>query len=90
MELVSAKWEGFGLLLGLRVNQLRAWRQENMGDISMCWNRVMEHWLDGGSADYPPTWEGLYTLLTDAECAGVAKNMKAAVECRRLSLGLPR
>ena len=77
---VSAEWQGFGLLLGLGMNQLRVWRQERLGDVTMCWNLVMEHWLKGDSADYPPSWEGLYTLLQDMEFSTQAREMKEAVE----------
>ena len=28
----------------------------------------MQHWLDEGSEeDYPPTWEGLYTVVEDTQ-----------------------
>ena len=40
----------------------------------------MEHWLTGESVDYPPTWEGMYTMLEDAELAQVAMSLKEAVE----------
>ena len=41
----------------------------------------MEHWLNGAGKDcYPPTWEGLYTLLEDAQCSQVAEELKKAVE----------
>ena len=76
---VSAKWEDFGLVLGLDINQLEVWRQESLGSVSVCWNRVMDHWLRGGSAQYPPTWEGLYTLLNDMEYVRDAKELRKAV-----------
>ena len=77
---VSADWHDFGLLLGLKLKQLDAWDAQYRGDVRMCWNKVMEHWLtEGGSRDYPATWEGLYTLLKDLNFTKVAEILKRAV-----------
>ena len=67
------------MLLGLTPSQLNAINGQYRGDAGLCWNEVMDHWLDGGSAHYPPTWEGLYTLLEDMELAHVAADLKEAV-----------
>ena len=46
----------------------------------MCIRRITKHWLDGGGAsEYPVTWDGLYSLLEDAECAEIAKQLRKAV-----------
>ena len=46
----------------------------------MCLLKVIQHWLDGGGAsEYPITWVGLYSLLEDAECAEIAKELRKAV-----------
>ena len=43
--------------------------------------KVMEHWLaEGGTPDYPATWEGLYELLEDVEYAEVAEELKRIVQ----------
>lgn len=71
----------FGRLLGLSTNQLRTWERQNLGSMVMCWVEVMEHWLtEGGTHDYPATWEGLYTLLNDSERSVVARDLKRAVD----------
>ena len=47
----------------------------------MCWTKVMQHWLNGVGKDrYPPTWEGLYMLLEDAEYPQVAEDLKKVVD----------
>ena len=77
---VSAKWYEFGMLLGFKLNQLDAWDTEYLKNASRCWNRVMDQWLtQGGSHDYPATWEGLYTLLRDTGFASTARKLKNAV-----------
>ena len=80
---VSAKWRDFGILLGLDVNQLDGFDSQYRGNPTSCWNRVMEHWLAGeGGCDYLPTWEGLYTLLNDADFSSVAAELEKAVTGR--------
>ena len=77
---VAAKWRDFGIQLGLTMSQLDSWDEQYRGNASTCWNKLMEHWLNGeGSRDYPPTWEGLYTLLQDGECANFAIALRKAV-----------
>ena len=77
---VSTKWREFGVLLSLELDKLDGFDGHYRGNPTSCWNRVMEHWLNGGGGcDYPPTWEGLYTLLNDLELSAVAKEMENAV-----------
>lgn len=41
----------------------------------------MEYWLNGVGKDrYPPTWEGLYMLLEDAQYEQVAEELKKTVD----------
>ena len=82
MDRVSASWKYFGLLLKLEINVLKAWDNLDRGDANMCWARVMEHWLthEGNHGDYPPSWEGLYALLNDAEYSVVAEELRKAVD----------
>ena len=80
VDRVSSKWKQFGLLLGLEPNQLDALKLDNPGQTAMCWNIVMEHWRKGDSVQYPPTWEGLYTLLEDMEFSRFADELKEAVD----------
>lgn len=76
---VSSEWKAFGNLLEIPPDKLAAWERE-IGDSTECWRRVMHHWLAaGGTHDYPTTWEGVYELLEDINCAGVAKKLKEAV-----------
>ena len=76
---VSARWQDFGILLGLESNQLEIWRHECK--VNKCWIKVMDHWLkqSNSRSDYPPTWDGLYTLLDDVELSGVADKLKEVV-----------
>ncbi len=76
---VSRKWESFGILLGIPYNELEVWKDDSRSS-DQRWLRVMQHWLDGkGPPDYPPTWDGLYLLLQDVECAQVAEELRKAV-----------
>ena len=77
---VGAKWREFGIRLGLTMSQLDAWDDQYRGSAGVCWNKLMAHWLDeGGTSDYPPTWEGLYTLLQDGEYSKTASQLRRAV-----------
>ena len=69
-----------GTLLDFEVDQLDAWDTQYRVDANMCLLRVIQHWLDGGSeSEYPVTWDGFYSLLEDAECAEIAKELRKAV-----------
>ena len=82
-----SKWRQLGILLGLGDDgQLDVWDSQYRGDAAQCCEKVMQRWLEGGSEgeeeeeeDYPATWEGLYTLLDDAELTEVAVKLKEAV-----------
>ena len=78
---VMSKWKQLGTLLGLSDGgELDGWDSQYRGDAAECCMKVMQHWLGGGSEeDYPPTWEGLCTLLEDAELTEVAVKLKEAV-----------
>ena len=77
---VGAKWYDFGMLLGLNLSQLNSWNVQYQADASKCWNTVIDQWLSqGGTRDYPATWEGLYTLLRDTGYTKVAQKLKNAV-----------
>ena len=79
IDKVQSKWWNLGTLLGL-TDLLTSWEKEYQNDASRCWTKVMTHWLNGGGGDdYPPTWEGLYTLLEDVQCVQVAKELREAV-----------
>ena len=80
VDRVSASWRSFGILLNITTNQLNVWEDQYRGDANMCWARVMEEWLNGSrETDYPVTWEGLYSLLNDAEYSKVAVELRRAV-----------
>ena len=79
---VSAKWMVFGTLLGIDSNLLKGWNTQHQADFNKCWNEVMHSWLEGGaggSCHYPITWEGLCTLLKDAELPEVVKELREAL-----------
>lgn len=55
-------------------------QKQDRGECSYIWNRVMEHWMNGGSVQqYPVTWDGLYDLLRDTNYPIVADDLKEAV-----------
>ena len=77
VKLVSAEWQDFGMLLGMDLDELRAWKSESA---SWCWNKVMKQWLSqGGTQDYPATWEGLYSLLKVTGFSDIAQQLEKAV-----------
>ena len=61
---------------------------ECLGDTTVCWMKVMDHWLvEGGVLPYyPATWEGLYLLLEDVECKKVADELKEIITDQKSSL----
>lgn len=62
------------------MNKLKGWDEQHCGDVSKCWNEVMDHWIrSGGTHDYPVTWDSLYTLLVNVQLAPVAMKLKEAV-----------
>ena len=77
---VSAAWRKFGKLLDFKFIHLRGLEQQYRGVGDDCWDHVMQHWMDGGSKSYPPTWQGLYSLLKDVGFAAVTIELKEAVE----------
>ena len=43
-------------------------------DASRCWCKVMGEFIMRGDTDeYPFTWEGMYQLLEDIKCGGIAQ-----------------
>ena len=80
IEMIARKWRTFGSLLALELAVLDNWEAQYAGDSTRCCNRVMEYWLNGDDDnEYPPTWEGLYELLEDAEFLVAAKQLKVVV-----------
>ena len=67
-----------GYLLELPINELEAIEMDHRR-VNECWNAIMTQWLRGMSQIYPPTWEGLFMLLEDAEFNRVAKELSKAV-----------
>ena len=61
----------------LEVNLLEAFKFECLGDCQRCWCKVMGEWLkEGGSSEYPATWEGMLTVLEDLEHKRVARELE--------------
>ena len=61
-------------------NTLKSWKLECQGESSLCWAKVMEQWLsDGGTLEYPDTWEGLQALLGDLELSNIGEKLRRAV-----------
>lgn len=83
IEEISTEWKNIGLILGLKTNLLDEFEEQHHGNVKTCWTKVMECWLNGDGGDfedeYPATWEGLYTLLDDAQRSTVSGQLKEAV-----------
>ena len=78
---IHSHWEDIGIRLGLTLNEMDAWQQECLGKVARCCTKVFEHWLtSGGTEDYAATWEGLYRLLEDIDCATIAEDLKNIVQ----------
>ena len=77
---VSTAFDSFGVLLGFTINQLEGWKIQYQGNLTLCWNKMIECWLiQNGTPEYPATWEGLYKLLKDAEFPTKADKLRTAV-----------
>lgn len=80
INLVSSKWENFGLILNQEENLLESWKTECLGDARKCWKKVMQHWLTEQVQDntcrHQPTWGGMLKLLDDAEFSEIANRLK--------------
>lgn len=83
VNFVSFRWMDFGVLLGYTMNTMEGWKMEYQGNVTVCWNKVMEQWLAGGGThDYRATWEGLCSLLNDCNLSKAAADLKhAMLEC---------
>ncbi len=80
VDKVSVKWQDFGLQLSIEPAILDGWEVQYQRDAKKCWNKVMGGFItNGGTDDYPSTWEGVYQLLKDVKCGGVAKDLEVAV-----------
>ena len=77
MKKVSSRWSDFGLRFELEADLLEAFKFECVGDSQRCWCKVMGEWLEeGGTSEYPATWEGLVTALEDVEYERVARELE--------------
>lgn len=87
IDFVSSRWQSFGCQLGMPMDKLDAWKKECLGDAAECWKKVMAQWLaQGGTCEYPATWEGLYVLLEDIEYSEVSRKLKVAVYDMQMQL----
>ncbi len=79
-EKVSTRWRDLGLRLSVEPAILDGWEDQHQRDASRCWGKVMGEFItSGGTGGYSPTWEGVYQLLEDIKCGGIARDLKEAV-----------
>ncbi len=79
-EKVGSKWRDLGLRLSIEPATLDGWDIQYQRDARRCWGKVMGEFISsGGTGGYPPTWEGLYQLLEDIKCGGIARDLEEAV-----------
>ena len=75
------RWKIIGILLNYSMKELNNIKREHDGSDELCWCDIMEGWLlDGrGTSSYPASWDGLHSLLVDAEAFDTAKLLRVAV-----------
>ena len=89
IDKTQTQWRRLGILLKLE-DQLDAWEYQYQRNASMCWHKVIKHWLNGGGIpDYPNTWRGLFELLEDAKLYEVAKRLESALSSIVIPLSSP-
>ena len=66
-------------MLGISDPVLESMFSQYHGNLEDCSYAVMRQWIDNGSEGYPLTWDGLIELLEDAECSGVAGEVRDAL-----------
>ena len=76
---VSHKWHKIGTLLGIEPGPLETIFLRNLKDPEQCCNELFKKWLEGSSAYYPITWNGLVELLEGAGLPLVSENLKIAL-----------
>ena len=76
---ICNKWQIVGDLISVDVSILESWGTKYRGDSLQCIKRVLSHWLDHPTEEYPASWEGMYRLLEDIECSNVAKKLRQCV-----------
>ena len=70
----------FGYRFERDPDELEALEDEYSRNARRCWYKVMELWLgDGGTSEYPTTWEGLMVALEDVEFSNVARELEKAL-----------
>lgn len=81
IQRTSTKWREIGVLINIESNMLDEYWKESQSTATRCWEKVMQAWMNGqGQEDYPITWEGLYSILTDVHSANIAQDLRKAVE----------
>ena len=78
--LICNEWKVIGDLVEVPNSILESWGTKYREDSLQCIKRVLSHWLDHPTEEYPASWEGLYRLLEDIECSDVAKTLKQCVD----------
>ena len=79
-ELISAKWNKVGIMLGQQMSTLDNISQKSDDNIDRCL-RVFSHWIEAqGSPRYSLTWEGLLELLRDIDHSSAAKKLSDALK----------
>ena len=75
------KWKEIGCLLEIPLPVLQAWGTTYRENPLECINPVLSQWLEnsGISEYYPVSWEGLHSLLEDAELTEVSNDLNQAL-----------
>ena len=80
MARASKLWEKIGMLLNYSLSQLDEIKHARNGRDELCWCHLMEEWLLArGIPPYSATWDGLHSMLVDAEAYDLAQLLRRAV-----------
>ena len=78
---VSSRWMTFGYRFDREPDELEALEDEYSRNAKRCWCKVMQLWLgEGGTSEYPTTWEGMVVVLEDVEFSSVARELERALD----------
>ena len=91
-EAIAPKWRDIAKLTGLNHAQIESIENPGSGNTpGQCLDKVLMVWKEDSSrSGYSYNWNGLITLLKDAECSVTAEDLKKALKSQRNSVCIDR
>ena len=77
---ISDQWLEAGLRVGVSFKELNNEYRLMYNDNKNRCRKVLAHWINNGSTEYPLSWEGLCQLLCDIDEASVAAELRQVLE----------